>query len=783
MSAHSTIIKTASSPRQFHIRGPVQAVALAAVAVAAVALRFGGLSRQSLWADEGNSWGMAIRSLGEIGPAAAGDIHPPLYYYLLNLWCRLFGTSEAGMRSLSALFGCLTVLVIYLWARRIAGDWAGVGAGVLAAISPFAVYYSQEARAYALVALLTAVGCWTLTECFLAHGEGRRCRRWMVGHVLATAGLLWSHYLGLVVLVLYNLVAAAWLWGRLDRSVRLKEWAAMQLAAVIVFVPWLPQMLGSAGSWPAISAHEPLSFYLSELARLYTLGPGAEGMTRWAWLALAPAAVGVVAGMMRGRHRLLWSLVILAALWPALALWLLSFLRPAYRAKFLLLGLPAYHVLAGAGMAGPALWSGRRRGWALGLLVGAALGALAFPASCSGLTGYLSGRQSVKDDYRGLAAYITAAAGSDGAVVVNAPGQMEVFSYYYRGEAPLYALPSSRPPDAATLEGELAAIAAGHPRIFSVIWATAESDPEGVMERWLDAHAYKASDVWFGNVRLTLHETPSSMPRERETHAIFGDIIALESYALSEAGVRPGTAAPVSLVWRRSGVVADEYALFVQVLDERSNIVGQRDAALSERRSVAEWLPDEEIDDKQAVPIMLGTPPGAYAVVAGLYSLTTGARLTLPDGSDRMQLGTVEVLPTQVLSAGALRATQTQEVGLGPLRLMAWDVSPLGGAPGVQVETAAGAPLSLVFYWRVLEPAEAQMEFLLDAGGQSRPIGQVPALSQALALGRWEVGQTYRDPHIVFLPGDLQPGEYRLSVVANAGGGQGQVDLGRVLIR
>jgi len=106
-----------------------------------------------------------------------------------------------------------------------------------------------------------------------------------------------------------------------------------------------------------------------------------------------------------------------------------------------------------------------------------------------------------------------------------------------------------------------------------------------------------------------------------------------------------------------------------------------------------------------------------------------------------------------------LRATQTQEVGLGPLRLMAWDVSPLGGAPGVQVETAAGAPLSLVFYWRVLEPAEAQM------------------------VGRWEVGQTYRDPHIVFLPGDLQPGEYRLSVVANAGGGQGQVDLGRVLIR
>ncbi len=244
-----------------------------------VALRLGGLGRQSLWADEGNSWGMALRSLGEIGPAAAGDIHPPLYYYLLNLWCRLFGTSEAGMRSLSALFGCLTVLVVYLWARRLAGDWAGVGAGVLAAISPFAIYYSQEARAYALVALLTVAGCWTLSEYLLAHSEGRRYRRWMLGYVLAAASLLWSHYLGLVVLVLYNLVAAAWLWGRQDRNARLKEWAAMQLAAILIFLPWVPQMLGSAGSWPAISAHEPLTFYVTELVRLYTLGPGAEGLT------------------------------------------------------------------------------------------------------------------------------------------------------------------------------------------------------------------------------------------------------------------------------------------------------------------------------------------------------------------------------------------------------------------------------------------------------------------------------------------------------------------------
>ena len=65
-------------------------------------LRFYLLDGQSFWNDEGNSARIAERSLQLITEGAAGDIHPPLYYYLLHFWRGLFGSSEFALGSLSA---------------------------------------------------------------------------------------------------------------------------------------------------------------------------------------------------------------------------------------------------------------------------------------------------------------------------------------------------------------------------------------------------------------------------------------------------------------------------------------------------------------------------------------------------------------------------------------------------------------------------------------------------------------------------------------------------------
>ncbi|MEJ2211273.1 MAG: glycosyltransferase family 39 protein [Anaerolineae bacterium] len=105
-------------------------VLLLLILLLAFGLRFYGLDAQSLWNDEGSSVALAGRDLDTIARDAANDIHPPLYYWLLAGWTRLAGTSELGVRSLSALLGLLLVALTYPLGRLLAGRWAGTAAAL-----------------------------------------------------------------------------------------------------------------------------------------------------------------------------------------------------------------------------------------------------------------------------------------------------------------------------------------------------------------------------------------------------------------------------------------------------------------------------------------------------------------------------------------------------------------------------------------------------------------------------------------------------------------------------
>src|SRR5512147_3319663 len=111
------------SLRQSKIRDLV--ILLFILALAAF-LRFYLLDGQSFWNDEGNSARIAERSLTLITEGAAGDIHPPLYYYLLHVWRGLFGASEFALRSLSAVLGVVLVWLTYLIARRVFDHGVGI---------------------------------------------------------------------------------------------------------------------------------------------------------------------------------------------------------------------------------------------------------------------------------------------------------------------------------------------------------------------------------------------------------------------------------------------------------------------------------------------------------------------------------------------------------------------------------------------------------------------------------------------------------------------------------
>ena len=102
----------------------------------------------------------AASSRGGFGDAmeAVGysESAPPLYYALAWVWTQLTGTGEFGLRSLSALAGVATVPVAYLLGAELRGRRAGIVAAALVAVNPMLLWYSQEARGYALFALLCA---------------------------------------------------------------------------------------------------------------------------------------------------------------------------------------------------------------------------------------------------------------------------------------------------------------------------------------------------------------------------------------------------------------------------------------------------------------------------------------------------------------------------------------------------------------------------------------------------------------------------------------------------
>jgi mannosyltransferase len=171
---------------------------VAGLTLVAAALRFLTLGAQSYHHDEIVTASRILR--GSFGHAmdAVGfsESAPPLYYALAWFWTQLTGTGEFGLRSLSALAGVATVPVVYLVGLELRGRRAGLMAAALAAVNPMLLWYSQEARAYSLLALLCAV---SLLYCLRAmrYGRPRDLTIWGIASALALA----THYFAIFPIV------------------------------------------------------------------------------------------------------------------------------------------------------------------------------------------------------------------------------------------------------------------------------------------------------------------------------------------------------------------------------------------------------------------------------------------------------------------------------------------------------------------------------------------------------------------------------------------------------
>jgi hypothetical protein len=123
------------------------------------------LDTKGMWLDETFSVWLANQSvLDMLQWIVKIDQHPPLYYLLLHYWIAQYGDTPYYARLLSALFGTVTIPVIYLIGKRISGAVVGLAAAVFLALSLFNIYYAQEARMYTLLTFNASVAMYALVR-------------------------------------------------------------------------------------------------------------------------------------------------------------------------------------------------------------------------------------------------------------------------------------------------------------------------------------------------------------------------------------------------------------------------------------------------------------------------------------------------------------------------------------------------------------------------------------------------------------------------------------------
>lgn len=188
-------------------------LAACAVILLAAVVRIPTLGQQSLWIDEAATLSILHHSLSGMFPAIARqESTPPLYYVIAWLWTHAFGFSAFALRFPSALAGIGVTWFVVVAASNLGGPWSGVTAGFLAALNPLLVWYSQEARAYSLLALLCAASFYMVIR---STERGFRSTRdnWTWAAVSALA--LCTHYFAIFIVV----PEAAWLIIRGRRSI------------------------------------------------------------------------------------------------------------------------------------------------------------------------------------------------------------------------------------------------------------------------------------------------------------------------------------------------------------------------------------------------------------------------------------------------------------------------------------------------------------------------------------------------------------------------------------
>ncbi|HIH23736.1 TPA: hypothetical protein HA251_01750 [Candidatus Woesearchaeota archaeon] len=387
-------------------------------------LRVHSLGEKSYWLDESISVFQAERPVSDIVKMMHDDMAQPLHTLLLKGWILLFGSSETATRSLSAVFGVLLILVVYLLGRELFDEQVGLFGALFAAVSPALVWFSQEARPYMIFAFFTVCSYYFLVR-YLRRAKAVDA----VLYALSSIAFLYSNAYGVFVLFTQNIIFLLSLlpprpffpilpfrrWDMKKRT-RLVRWLLLQIAIVLAFALglWLIYYqyfnnIAQLGWIPPLDALSLVSIFSDVFGSPL--------------LFLLALAIFVVASLLRRPKQYPRENILLLVLWIAVPLAILMvyswFVKPLLVYRYVLFVVPAICLLLASAMC---MISGNRY---VRLAIAAVLVLAALPVV---LHSYDAGD---KADWRGAAQYLQQHADAGARIIVH-PGYLQVpFLYYY----------------------------------------------------------------------------------------------------------------------------------------------------------------------------------------------------------------------------------------------------------------------------------------------------------------------------------------------------------------
>lgn len=221
------------------------------------------------------------------------SVHPPLFFCGMHQWLGWLNPLPVSwvwkLRSLPALFGVAAIAALYLLNRIAFSAKAGLVGAALMAVSPFAVYLSQEARHYTLPMLLVILALIGLYAMLIDLQNQRfRLLVWL-GWIGVNSIGFYIHYFFLlaffaqsVTLVLgdrkiaqSNRAASKWAMQDFTLPAWLPTTALLAILAVcLTYLPWLPTFFSHIGR-PEIDWMKPYApSWQHTIAPLYQLPVG-----------------------------------------------------------------------------------------------------------------------------------------------------------------------------------------------------------------------------------------------------------------------------------------------------------------------------------------------------------------------------------------------------------------------------------------------------------------------------------------------------------------------------